>query len=89
MLPRHGIESGSAWLEWIFPVLVIALLIAIVVLLVLTVRNQTRAANPGGDPVRRAALRLGAGEITLSEFDDIRGRVGGPAESGEESDAPD
>lgn len=92
----HGFESGASWLTWLFPLLVIALLITIVVLLVISMRNTPEPTAPavgpapgapiGGDPVQRAALRLAAGEITLSEFDEIRSRVAEPTEGDQSED---
>lgn len=96
-LQAHGIDhgGGAGFLEWLFPLLVVALLIAIVGLLIYALASRPEPAAPapvtpaGSDPVRLAAARLATGDITLDEFDDIRDRVSGSSgEADEGEDGP-
>lgn len=76
-VPQHGLETGSSWADWLFPLIVIALLATIVGLLIyaLSTRPAPTVVVDDGDPTQRAALRLASGEITLREFDEIRDRT--------------
>ncbi len=69
-------------LDWLFPILMLALLAGLIVTFVWTLRRlpalAARAATPiEPAPLEQAALRLARGEITTEQFDAIRERLAG------------
>ncbi|HEX7610060.1 MAG TPA: hypothetical protein VF380_05240 [Solirubrobacteraceae bacterium] len=73
---------------WVFMVLGIVILIAVLVALVMwIVSQQRRPAGPGTRPAgmsAREALdhRLVSGEVTTEQYDQLRARLDGEARSG-------
>jgi uncharacterized membrane protein len=65
----HGYERD--FLDWFFPILMLALLAALVVTVVWAFRRRPAVVG-NGDPLRRAAGRYAAGEIERVEFERIQ-----------------
>jgi uncharacterized membrane protein len=65
----YGYERN--YLDWLFPILMLALLAGLVVLLVWSFRRP-RLAGGDVDPLRRAAARYAAGDIERVEFERIQ-----------------
>jgi uncharacterized membrane protein len=59
------------FLDWFFPILMLALLAALVVVVIWAFRRRPVVAG-NGDPLRRAAGRYAAGEIERVEFERIQ-----------------
>ena len=87
-MARHGYEPlMHGWYGWVFPLLVAALLAAVAVMLFYLLRRRPDTTT-GDDPLRAAAMRMARGEITVSEFDQLRGRLepGNSPSSSEDTD---
>jgi uncharacterized membrane protein len=65
----HPYDWGIGVFAWLFPVLMLALLFALIVAL-MSPRRRDRLGD--ADPLRRAAARYAAGDIEWVEFDRIR-----------------
>lgn len=80
MLARHGVgpESfgGFGGFGWVFPLLVVGLLVAVVVMLVFMFRGRS-ASTAGEDPLRRAARRYANGELDRAEFEQVQRDLAG------------
>jgi uncharacterized membrane protein len=57
--------------DWLFPILMLALLAGLVVLLVWSLRRP-RLSTGDADPLRRAAARYASGDIERVEFERIQ-----------------
>lgn len=64
----HGYERDFA--DWLFPLLIIILLAALVFIVFRLARRSPIAA--GGEPLQRAAARYASGEIERVEFERIQ-----------------
>ena len=67
--PVSGYERD--FLDWFFPILMLALLATLVVSVIWAFRRRPVVAG-NGDPLRRAAGRYAAGEIERVEFERIQ-----------------
>lgn len=65
----YGYERD--FLDWLFPILMLALLAGLVILLFWALRRP-RLSGGDADPLRRAAARYAAGDIERVEFERIQ-----------------
>jgi uncharacterized membrane protein len=65
----YGYERG--FLDWLFPLLLIGLFVALVIFVIWSVRRPPLTRSDT-DPLRRAAARYAAGEIEQVEFERIQ-----------------
>lgn len=73
MYVRHEyVGHYYGWLHWLFPLLLLAILVAVAVLLITSMRRRPETSAVDGDPLRRAARRYAAGEIERVEFERIQ-----------------
>lgn len=67
----HPYGYGRSFAEWLFPILLIALFVALIVVVIWSLRRPP-ALRGDTDPLRRAAARYAAGEIERVEFERIQ-----------------